>query len=230
MFAATGPVLSKPVMRVEISRVECNGAFEGALGFRRVAHELQGVATRNERIAEPRCKLDGSLARRDCIGRSSPAGILPDAQQSCEHISEPGMGMREGRVEAYRLAKQFDCGPLLRLLFLVQKLAAAQVEVIRGEVARALAVQARYVFVQQLNAERFDDVTRDLILDGEDILHLAIERLRPEMEAVRHLDELRRDSHPIAGLAHTAFEKRLDIEEPADFTAVHGLVLELKRR
>ena len=54
--------------------------------------------------------------------------------------------------------------------------------------------------------------------------------LRPEMEAVRRLHELRRDAHVVARLAHAPLEQRRHVELLADDAQVLVLALELERR
>ena len=62
------------------------------------------------------------------------------------------------------------------------------------------------------------DGLRDLILHREDVRHLAVVALRPEMKTIGDLDELRRDSDAVARLANTPLENMLDVEPPADLS------------
>ena len=49
------------------------------------------------------------------------------------------------------------------------------------------------------------------------------------MRAVLRVDQLRRDPHTVAGLAHTAVEHGAYVQQASDFAAVHEPVLELER-
>jgi hypothetical protein len=62
----------------------------------------------------------------------------------------------------------------------------------------------------QLKAERVRDSTRDLVLQGEQIAHVAVEPLRPQMGVGLGIDQLRVDAHlvprplddPLQNIAH----------------------------
>jgi hypothetical protein len=69
---------------------------------------------------------------------------------------------------------------------------------------------------------------RDFVLDGEDVVHLTVVAFRPQVKAIARLDELRRNTKPIARLANTACKDSGDAESPADFTDVAALPLELE--
>ena len=47
---------------------------------------------------------------------------------------------------------------------------------------------------------------RDVVLDGEDVFHLAVIGFRPHVAIGRRIDQLRGDAHPAAGLPDAAFE------------------------
>src|SRR5258705_1677144 len=70
------------------------------------------------------------------------------------------------------------------------------------------------------------DSLRDLILDGEDVRHLAVVALGPEMKAISHLDELRRDSDVVACRANATLENVPDVEPPADLPELDVAVSE----
>ena len=75
---------------------------------------------------------------------------------------------------------------------------------------------------------RFDDAgnaRRDLVLKVEDIFERAIEAVGPEMRAGERVDQLRGDPHPIASLAHRAFEHIAHPKLTADLLYVDGLAL-----
>src|SRR3954452_10044021 len=51
-----------------------------------------------------------------------------------------------------------------------------------------------------------DDALRDLILNGENIFERAIVPFRPDVVAIASINQLGRDTHATASLAHASFE------------------------
>ena len=81
----------------------------------------------------------------------------------------------------------------------------------------------------KMHPKRVHDGMRDLVLDIENIPHLAVISLRPELVSIRRIDQLRRDTHAVAGTAHAPFEDVLDIEPGADFADIQILAAQRKR-
>ena len=71
---------------------------------------------------------------------------------------------------------------------------------------------------------------RHLVLDGEDVLQLAIVALGPEMRVMGRVDQLRGDAHPVAGAPHAAFDEVADAEPAGDVLCLDRLSLERERR
>jgi hypothetical protein len=71
--------------------------------------------------------------------------------------------------------------------------------------------------------------TGDLGLQLEDVAQLALECLRPELEAVERVDQLHVDAHRLTMLAHAAFEHGRDTQAAADFARVDVSPLEGER-
>src|SRR5215211_4615018 len=69
---------------------------------------------------------------------------------------------------------------------------------------------------------------RQLCLKSEDVGHAAIVTLRPYMEAVGRVDELRVYANPTAVSSNAALEYRRDVQLSGDFTDVAVLILESK--
>jgi len=72
----------------------------------------------------------------------------------------------------------------------------------------------------ELHAKRGDDRARDFVLHGEDVGHLTVERVRPEVEARGGVDELRCHPEPSADVAHTTAQHRGDVKSSSDFADV----------
>ena len=64
---------------------------------------------------------------------------------------------------------------------------------------------------------------RHLVLKLEDVFERAVEAIGPEMRAGDRIDQLRGDAHPVAALAHRAFEHVAHAEFAADLLHVDGL-------
>ena len=85
-------------------------------------------------------------------------------------------------------------------------LAPAQKEIVGIEVDGALFDQAVLLIDAEIELERRDDLLREFVLDGEDVVKIAIEAFGPDMAAGRRIDQLRVDPDPIGRPAHASFE------------------------
>jgi hypothetical protein len=75
-----------------------------------------------------------------------------------------------------------------------------------------------------------DDRAGNFVLDGEDVVQLAVEAFRPQLETTLRVDELRRDSHLLAVFADAAFDHVRDSQPLRDRAHVRRVVLERKCR
>ncbi len=83
---------------------------------------------------------------------------------------------------------------------------------------------------EQGQLQRLDHLACNVVLHDEDVVERAVIRLRPEVVAVRRLDQLRRDADLVAGLAHAALQDVRDVELLRHFLDVDLLALELEGR
>ncbi len=103
------------------------------------------------------------------------------------------MGERVAGVLRDRLLVVLGCPPHRFGGALVPAEAPAEVELVGCGVFRA-ALQRRRAFVaEQLDLQRVDDGERDLVLDIEDVPHLTVVALGPEVETVSGVHQLHRD-------------------------------------
>src|SRR5436305_6593207 len=58
----------------------------------------------------------------------------------------------------------------------------------------------------ELGSDRSDDADRDLVLKLENVVKRPFESFGPKVGAGRRIHELARDTNPVFGLAHTAFD------------------------
>ena len=79
---------------------------------------------------------------------------------------------------------------------------------------------------EQRDLELLDHVGRDLVLDREDVVELAVVGLRPQVRVGAGVDQLRGDPHRVAGLAHRAFEHVRHVQRARDLRNRDLLALE----
>ena len=107
-----------------------------------------------------------------------PIGIC----QSC--VGERGFGVFDQRfLEEIEGFAQTFVGPL------VQVIATLQVQVVRGEILRGPTNARSEPLVSQLGLEFVVDRRRDAFLCGEHVVDTRVHRFRPEIAAVRAVDE-----------------------------------------
>lgn len=75
-------------------------------------------------------------------------------------------------------------------------------------------------------AQLLDDAPRDLILDGEDVLELAIELLSPQRHLPRDLNQLDVDAQAGAGAKDGPLDDQIRSELLTDFAQVPWLAVE----
>jgi hypothetical protein len=116
--------------------------------------------------------------------------------------------MRLGQlgIERDRLGEELARAQVRRARDVVELPRSLAHQVPGAHVRGARARGARALAPQKLGLDRAGDAARDFVLHGEDLGELAVVALRPEVRAGAGIDELRRDPHALARLAHAAFE------------------------
>jgi hypothetical protein len=87
---------------------------------------------------------------------------------------------------------------------------------------RRLLHEAGLAAAGQRHPEALRDRLGDLILNFEDVLQLAVVPLGPDVKALRDIDELNRDPHPVTRSPNAALEDRGDVQRVADLTQIAG--------
>ena len=87
------------------------------------------------------------------------------------------------------------------------------------EALRRLAARPGMLGGEQLRPDAADDARRDLVLDGEDIVEVAVVAVAPEMAAGGRVDELGGDADAVARLAHAPLEHVAHAKLAADARA-----------
>ena len=83
---------------------------------------------------------------------------------------------------------------------------------------------------EQRDLELLDHVGRDLVLDREDVVELAVVGLRPQVRVGAGLDQLRRDPDRVARLAHRAFQHVRHVQRARDLRDRNLFAFERERR
>ena len=98
------------------------------------------------------------------------------------------------------------------------------------EALRRLAPNASRLGGKDLRQNRTNDPARDLVLKLEDIFQLAIVFVRPQMDAVRGIDQLPGDTNPVGDLPHAALKDISHTELACDLAHVDRFTFEGKTR
>ncbi|MND77852.1 hypothetical protein D3C80_695530 [compost metagenome] len=108
-----------------------------------------------------------------------------------------------------------------RLRRIIDQLARPHAEIVSLDTPRPVARRR----CAQPAEQRLDDLAGDLVLDGEDILQVAIEAFRPQMLATCRVDQLGVDAHPPCGAPCAAFQQVAHAEVLCDPAHIHRLSL-----
>src|ERR1700687_1787826 len=179
-------------------------------------------------LREIRSQLESLLASDIRLHRVDPLRVEIDVK---ERAGDRDSGIGEGiaRVGLDRLFVHLHSVLQALSPVLMKKLAAAEIVVVRINVDGAhLSHRELFAFAQN-DSQRFDDRLGYVVLDRENVLHLAIVLLGPEVVAVGGVNQLRRDAELIAYLPHTSFQNGRDFELASDLADIVALSLESER-
>src|SRR4051812_34836714 len=113
-------------------------------------------------------------------------------------IGESDMRARIVRIACECLLEILDGTTERRGRPQVRCLTSAQAELVCLEVLRRTCDERhRCVLDAERHLKLIDDASRDLVLNGEDVVEIAIESLAPELKAIVRIHELDGDTHPI---------------------------------
>ncbi len=111
---------------------------------------------------------------------------------------------------------------------LMERRHATEIVVVSIEAAGRLVLGPLYLSKLQFGCDRSDHARGHLFLQFEYVLEIAVIAFGPDVVAARCLDELGRDAHPVAHLAHAAFDHVLHAELAADLANIDRFALEGK--
>ena len=99
-----------------------------------------------------------------------------------------------------------------------------KIEIVGLQVFRGLVGQSLEFLRRKRHAQRLGDLARHFVLHFENVLHLAVEALRPQRKIGVRVHELRADAQARAGAAQSAGEDVSRAELLADLRGSHRLV------
>ena len=141
-----------------------------------------------------------------------------------------GVGGCIARIELDGFLEQLDRVFDAALGQSIQVILPAQVERSVGLRIHGLALRQRDLFREaELELQRVDDLVRDLLLDVEDVVELALVGVAPDLAVGLDVDELDRDSHRILEPAHAAAHYVARAELAPDGLGILLRTLELHR-
>ena len=111
---------------------------------------------------------------------------------------------------------------------LVPEEATLQIQLVGFRAGRLQLGERLVTATGQAQFQRGHDRTGNVVLDLEHILHLPVEALRPQAEAVGDIDQLGRDAELVVRLADAAFQQRLHAKRVADLADVFATAFERK--
>ncbi len=120
-------------------------------------------------------------------------------------------------IEHHRAFEQFSCAAIAGLRELVQTGHALEDVVPGTEILRLGHDQAFVLGALQFGCDDGGDALGEFVLQREDVLHVAVVTLGPDVVAALGVDQLGGHPHPLAGPAYAAFQHitRAELFDPA---------------
>ena len=137
-------------------------------------------------------------------------------------IADKGIQDRRSRIQRKRplpaaQARNMGCSITGRRVAL--NVRAFDVEAPRSNIRRGGIAEPRLLAFGKPDLHFGRERQRNLVLDGKDIFEAAIEPFRPDMDARRGVDQLRRYPYSVDTLANAAFEHVANAKLPGDLAA-----------
>jgi len=99
----------------------------------------------------------------------------------------------------------------------------AQIEIMGREIVRPAIGRSADLGGLQCWLDDTSNANRDIVLKLQDVLHIAVEAVGPEMRPVCRIDQLGSDAHASARSAHRALENVTHAELAPDLIHIDGL-------
>ncbi len=139
--------------------------------------------------------------------------------------AQEGMGSCIARLQTDGTLQEQLCFLVLRPLYLVEEGHGPDHEAPGINAVRLLRRGSKSFLGIKVRFDRSDDPLSDVVLYGEDVLHLAVIFLGPDMLARGRVDELAGDANARSGSSDAALQDIPDPQIMGDLSDVHGLAL-----
>src|SRR5262249_61803551 len=103
----------------------------------------------------------------------------------------------------------------------LEKLTSTQIKFVRLNIRRRWLEETTFLPLREGKSQRVENAAGNLILNGKDVLDLAIEPLGPKMIAVLCFDQLDHDPQTVSSFTDAALKKRLNAETLPNLARVY---------
>src|SRR5262245_48324484 len=127
------------------------------------------------------------------------------------HLGEEDVRLVKRGIARYSLIQQIDCLQQIRSPFSTERshekeILATRIKIERDEVGRWLALNGLLLSSRDFGVQSFCDFFRNLALDGEQIVQMAIVLLGPNVGVGTRVDQLRVQINPITAPARASLQ------------------------
>ena len=141
-------------------------------------------------------------------------------------VGDRGVGEREALIEQHRVLEHLEREFHVLASQTPGVAPAAQVQIVGLQVLGRLRGELGHLLRRERDAQRVGDLVGDLVLDLEDVRHLAVVAFGPDREAGGGVDQLGVDAQAVARPAQAALEREVGAQLLADLRRGHLLVAE----
>ena len=206
-------------MDAVVARVERERPLVRPLGLSKPPLGDERQPTGNVSRGQAWLQLQGCVRPREDILDRKVCPIV-EVQQGVT-FGDPGVGVREARIERDGLGEQAPAELAGALVLPARELPAAEVEMVGLHILGRRPADRLLLTGQQPDPERRDDAARDLVLCRKHVSERPVVALGPQMPAGGYVDQLRRDPDPVAGPADaTLQDERTPSRPPASRTSI----------
>jgi hypothetical protein len=218
------------ILGLEERRIQTDGPLESDDRLLRMTGGVERHASGGMRLSQVRRQLQSSAA----VGQHAFVGDrqIPVDPEEGIAVRDTGIGASIARIGFHGLGEQSPRRPQILPGAPAHREPRPRLKIeFVGLRIGGRARPDRLQFLrQQFQLERGHDVSRDLVLKGEDVRKDAIETLGPEMAACPGVDQLGGYANPVSRLPDASLEDVADLQLAGELVDLHGLSLEIEGR
>src|SRR6516225_3738280 len=198
------------IICVEGSGIQFDGPLEFGCGIFEASLDCECLADGNVGFGQIRIELQRMSA--GALRLLQIARIAPPSKKIDISLGQPRPGQRKLRIYSNRSREHLSRKLHVLTSPRLEKLTATQIKFVRLNIRRRWLDETAFLPRREGKSERVENAAGNFILNGKDVLDLAIEPLGPKMIAVLCFDQLDHDPQTVSGFADAALEKRLNAE------------------